>query len=251
MCYNVTGQALIDNYHDLIGPLIQSDEFSRIKVLDVVTNRMGTINKDPNSKRRALTAKEIHDLLEVTTDWRQLLYEVALCTGLRVLELRSLTLNHLDVENCGLRLEAGWTKNRKPGFQPLPERLVQHLLEFAKTGFISKRYLRYCRRTMPPDNARLYVPSHPAREMDKDLEAAGIPKETNDGKLDFHALRTGYIILAFEAGANSKEAQTLARHCSAHLTENIYARTRDERLSEMGESARARKIGNPDTCEGL
>ena len=200
---------------------------------------LGTINKDPNSKRRALTAEEIHDLLEVAPDWRQLLYAVALCTGLRACELRSLTLNHLDAENSGLRLEAGWTKNRKPGFQPLPRRLVQQLLEFAETEFIGGMYLKHYRKATPPDNALLYVPSHPAREMDKDLKAAGIPKETSDGKLDFHALRTGYITLAFEAGANSKEAQTLARHSSAHLTENVYARTRDERLSEITEN-----IGN-------
>jgi len=192
---------------------------------------LGTINKDPKTKRRALTAKEICDLLEVAPGWRQLLYEVALCTGLRALELRSLTLNHLDVKNCGLRLEAGWTKNRKPGLQPLPQRLVQDLLEFSKTGFIQDMYLNHYRKAMPPDDALLYVPSHPAREMDKDLEAAGILKDTGDGKLDFHALRTGYITLAFEAGATSKEAQSLARHSSAHLTENVYGRARDERLS--------------------
>ena len=200
---------------------------------------LGTINKDPKSKRRALTAKEIHNLMEVAPDWRRLLYAVALCTGLRVLELRSLTLNHLDVEKCGLRLEAAWTKNRKPGFQPLPKRLVQHLVEFSKTEFISEMYHKHYRKAVPPDNALLYVPSHPAREMDKDLKAVGIAKETCDGKLDFHALRTGYITLAFEAGATSKEAQTLARHSSAHLTENVYARTRDERLSEITEN-----IGN-------
>ena len=97
-------------------------------------------------------------------------------------------------------------------------------------------YHKHYRKAVPPDNALLYVPSHPAREMDKDLKAVGIAKETCDGKLDFHALRTGYITLAFEAGATSKEAQTLARHSSAHLTENVYARTRDERLSEITEN---------------
>ncbi len=112
---------------------------------------LGTINKDPNSKRRAVTADEICNLLEVAPDWRQLLYAVALCTGLRALELRSLTLNHLDVENCGLRLKAEWTKNRKPGFQPLPQRLVQHLLEFSKTDFIQDKYLSHHRKSMPPD----------------------------------------------------------------------------------------------------
>jgi len=49
-------------------------------------------------------------------------------------------------------------------------------------------------------NPLLYVPSHPARELDKDLETAGIPKHTPEGKVDFHACRVAYISLLFEAG---------------------------------------------------
>ncbi|MFC1762975.1 tyrosine-type recombinase/integrase [Planctomycetota bacterium] len=196
---------------------------------------LGMINKDPKTKRRALTIGEIGALLEVAPDWRRLLYAVALCTGLRARELRSLTRYHLDVKQSGLRLEAAWTKNRKPGFQPLPQRLVQHLLEFSKTDFISDMYYTYYRKFTPPKGALLYVPSHPAREIDKDLKAAGIPKKTREGKLDFHALRTAYITLTYEMGATTKEAQALARHSSAHLTENVYARTRDERLCQITE----------------
>ena len=74
----------------------------------------------PMTKRRALTPDEIIKLLDVVPEYRRLLYEVAFTTGLRRGELRALSIDDLEVENCGLRLHANWTKNRKPGFQPLP-----------------------------------------------------------------------------------------------------------------------------------
>jgi hypothetical protein len=88
----------------------------------------------------------------------------------------------------------------------------------------------------------LYVPSHPARELDEDLEAAGIRKVTKDGKMDFAALRDSYVTLAAEAGANVKELQTLARHSTPVLTLNVYAKKRDGRLAELAERIGARVL---------
>jgi integrase len=42
--------------------------------------------------------------------------ETAFLSGLRANELRHLTLDHLDLDRCGLHLDAVWTKNRQPGF---------------------------------------------------------------------------------------------------------------------------------------
>ncbi|UCD48516.1 MAG: hypothetical protein JSW27_13385 [Phycisphaerales bacterium] len=47
--------------------------------------------------------------------------------------------------------------------------------------------------------ALVYVPSHPARELDEDPKAAGIPKVTKDGKMDFAALRNSYATPAVQA----------------------------------------------------
>ena len=63
-----------------------------------------------------MTAEEIHRLLRACAPERRLLYEVALCSGLRAGELRALTVAHLDTVRGGVRLDAEWTKNRKPGF---------------------------------------------------------------------------------------------------------------------------------------
>jgi hypothetical protein len=81
----------------------------------------------------------------------------------------------------------------------------------------------------------LYVPSDPAQSLDRALKAAGIPKVTEAGKVDFHACRVAYITMLFENGATLKEAQELARHITPHLTTNVYARVRDERLAGLVE----------------
>jgi len=136
-------------------------------------------------------------------------------------------------------LDAEWTKNRKPGFQYLPSRLLSSLIAFVESRKVTKLYKTfYSGRESPLDDIcdpLLYVPSHPARELDKDLATVGIPKHTPEGKVDFHPCRVAYISLLFEAGASTKEAQALARHSTADLTLNTYARTREDRLANLTE----------------
>jgi integrase len=182
---------------------------------------LGSFDATPRESRRAMTREEIQRLLAVATEERRILYETAFCTGLRANELRQITAAHLDRTLGGLRLDAAWTKNRKAGLQPLPGPLFDRLVELAKGK--------------APGEALLYVPSHPARELDKDLTKAGIPKRTADGKLDFHACRVAYTTLVIEAGANVKEAQSLLRHSTPQLTMNVYARARGDRLAEVAE----------------
>ena len=195
--------------------------------------KLSKIDTTPKDKYRALTIDEIRRLLEVAPEHLKLLYIIAMTTGLRAGELRSLARKHLDANNNGLWLEAGWTKSRKATFQPLPKQLVERLACFCGSGIVPALYQRYFRKFTCPNDALLYVPSRPARTLDKDLITAGIPKYTEEGKIAFHALRTSFVTLAFEAGANHKEAQQLARHSTPELTANIYGRTRNERLIEV------------------
>jgi integrase len=96
------------------------------------------------------------------------------------------------------------------------------------------------------NEALLHVPSHPARDLGKDLTAAGIPKWTPEGKTDFHAFRATYTTLVLEAGANAKEAQALARHSTPALTMDLYARARPHRLHAIVEAASSRVFGHSD-----
>ena len=190
----------------------------------------------PQTIRRAMTQAEIEALLAAAPDDRALLYQTAFLSGLRANELRHLQLDHLDLKRSGLHLEAEWTKNRKPGFQPLPHWLCLKIHAFATSGAPADRYAEAYRRGQskrrPPMEPLLYVPSDPARSLDRDLKAAGIPKETKAGKLDFHACRTAYISLLLELGElTPKEIQELARHKSLELTLHTYGRAREERLA--------------------
>jgi hypothetical protein len=85
------------------------------------------------------------------------------------------------------------------------------------------------------ENPLLYVPTHTARDLDRDLQAAGIQKYTLGGKLDFHGCRVAYINFVIESGVSVKEAQVLARHATPEPTMNVYGRVREERLSEAVE----------------
>lgn len=183
--------------------------------------RLSAYNTRPRSSRRAMSPEEVQRLLHVASPGRRLLYEVALCTGLRAGELQSLKVSDLNPDFHGLNLHAEWTKNRKPGIQPIPHWLMDRLRQKSKGK--------------APDAPLLYVPSHPARELDDDLMAAGISKLTPEGKVDFHSFRVVFITRVIEAGATVKEAQTLARHSTADLTLNVYAKTSPQRLTDLAE----------------
>jgi integrase len=193
---------------------------------------LGRFDTTPQTSRRAMSKEEIIRLLKVCEPHRRLLLETAFMSGLRVNELRNLTINHLDHDRCGFRLDADWTKNRKPGFQPLPVSLVERLKDFGQSGEPVQLYTRSYRGKAAkfdvPEKPLLYVPTHTARELDKDLQAASIQKHRPDGKLDFHACRVAYINLVIESGVNVKEAQSLARHATPELTMNVYGRVREE-----------------------
>ena len=175
----------------------------------------------PRRRRRALMVSEIDRLLKAAPGGRRLLYETAIVTGLRAGELRALKVLHLDTVRKGLALEADFTKNRQPGFQPLPVSLLQRLTAHCEGK--------------AADVLLFHVPSHPARELREDLLAAGIPLTTPEGKIDFHSLRNTFATLVFEAGATVKEGMSLVRHASPNLTLNTYARTRADRLAGVVE----------------
>ncbi len=195
--------------------------------------KLRKINTAPRSQYRALTIDETHRLLSEVPDYLKPTYILAMLTGLRANELRSLTRAHLDTINNGLRLEAAWTKNREPGWMPLPPKLVKQLATFADSGIVPGLYQQFARTLAFPKDPIVFVNSHPARELDGYLKAAGIPKATAEGRVAFHALRTTFVTFTYEAGATHKEAQELARHKTPNLTSNTYARVRSERLVKI------------------
>ena len=204
---------------------------------------MAALDTTPRVTRRAMSREEMERFLKAVPEDLRPTHEVAFATGLRASELRELSADDLDVENCGPRLHATWTKSRKPGFKRLPAALVSRLVASLEAGIAKRLYATFCgkRGTDPdvPAEPLVYVPSHPARMVDKYLAVAGIPKHTPAGKLNFHAIRTAYINFVLESGATVKEAMELARHSTPNLTLNTYGRAREDRLHELTEKVGA------------
>ena len=182
--------------------------------------RLPKFDMTPRVNRRPLTAPEIARVMALAPPERVLLYEVALFSGLRAGELAHLRGRHLDMDRCGLRLEAEWTKNRRPGFQPIPRYLLEKL---ASTGVIDSEPL-------------LHMPTHPARTFDEDLRVAGIEKNNPDGVLVFHSWRATYGTLLDSLGASAKETQELMRHATPVLTMQRYVQAQLHRRQDLVES---------------
>ncbi len=141
---------------------------------------------------------------------RAMLYRVALGTGYRADELRSLTPEsfRLDREPPVIVCSARDTKNGEEATQPIGGPLAACL-----------RPRLAGRRAGQPVFAMPPVPT--ARMIRGDLKRAGIPYQTDRGVADFHALRATYIIALVQGGASVK---TLDPHSTPVLTIGRYAR---------------------------
>jgi hypothetical protein len=189
--------------------------------------------------------------METCRPERQLLYTTALLTGLRAGELRMLSLGHLDLDAGGLRLDAAWTKNRQTGFQPLPPALLAALAAAGQSGWPGERYARVRARYGYPDRPLLYVPTRTASSLAGDLRRAGIPRQTPEGIVDFHALRLTFINLTIDAGATPTEAQRLARPQTPQMTLGVYGRTHDTRLQVLVDDIAAQVLPTTLRASGM
>ncbi len=180
---------------------------------------------DPKVKRRALTIEECRQLLKATEKaglnygmtgrQRAMMYRVAVGTGFRAAEIRSLTPKSFDFDgdHPTITVEAAYSKNRTRREQPIAEQLACDLATFLAD--------------LPPD-VPVFAP-HADKTADMlrdDLALAGIEAENSAGyRVDFHALRHTYITLGAMAGITPKVLMDLARHSDINLTMRAYSHT--------------------------
>jgi len=179
-------------------------------------------------KRRALELDELRKLLRTTKDAperfgmtgyeRYLLYRTAVESGLRVNELRSLTVSSFDFKDCTVTVEAGFSKHRRQDILSLRKDTAQELKEFFikenKTPGVKAFGGTYKRLT-----------DKTAEMIRKDLKDAGI-EYCVDGKFfDFHSQRHETGTLLASSGVDVKTAQSLMRHQDVNLTMSIYSHT--------------------------
>jgi len=183
--------------------------------------------------RRALELDEIRGLLATTqaaperfglTGYeRALLYRLAVETGLRASELRSLTVSSFDFAARTVTVTAANAKNKREGTLPLRADTAAEL-----QGFFAGKL---------PTAQAFKVPEKTADMLRADLAEAGIEYVDDSGRVfDFHALRGQCASLLAASGAHPKTAQTILRHSDVNLTLNAYTHTLRGQESEAVEN---------------
>ena len=138
---------------------------------------------------------------------RALVYTLALGTGLRKGELRQLRWCDIDMKRGQITVRASTSKSRKEQVVPLASE-VRATLQANRPADATPTDTVIPPRTFPN-----------TLTFHKDLEAAGVPREDDTGRvIDFHAMRTTFISWLAAGGVHPRVAQALARHASIETT---------------------------------
>lgn len=203
-------------------------------------------NGTKSVRRRVLTRKEesklfdylFHvartDELGASPPERADLYRLALATGLRADELRSLQCGDVDTTRRVVRVRAETAKGSRAAELPLPCWLIMTRAFWSRAEVF--------RATVPI----LTVPEKTAKLLQRDLKAAGVKIRTADGVVDFHALRHTFVSRLVAAGVDIKTVQTLARHADIATTLKYYAHPDPDRLRNAVE-----RLADPGDNGGL
>ena len=187
---------------------------------------------DIRHERRKLTPEEVRLLLQaarkgpadhgMTGRDREMLYHLALETGLRWSELYSLKPTNFSFDTAPptVKVEAAYSKHRREDILPLRPETAQKLRE-------------YLALKLPSTPAFPMWKDKGAKMIRKDLAAAGIAYQDESGRFaDFHSLRHSYISNLARSGVHPKVAQSLARHSTIVQTMDRYTHMRLEDQSE-------------------
>ncbi len=203
----------------------------------------GNVNVDRRHGRRAFGEVEFRRILEtirtgptrfgITGPQRALLYRLAVETGFRAAEIRSLVARSFDLggDPPTVTVAAAYSKRRRVDTQPILPTLASEVGNLL--GDL-------------PSDAPLFDlprPDHVVKMFRADLQDTGIEYRDEDGRLlDFHALRHTFISNLIRGGVDPKVAQSLARHSTITLTMDRYSHT------VMGQQAQALRA-LPDLSE--
>ena len=201
------------------------------------------VKLDRRHDRRAISDDELVRLIQaaeqgpvilgMTGADRAMLYRVAVGTGFRANELRSLMPESfdLDAEPPTITISAAYSKHRRCDEQQIRPDLADQLRSWL---------------TSRPAGARVFtMPDKPAKMMRADMRTArqnwlneaqtAQDRKTREGSsfcayrdsadlvADFHSLRHTYVSRLVQSGASIKVVQELARHSTPMLTLGRYA----------------------------
>lgn len=135
-------------------------------------------------------------LLDVADDRIKPIILTAVCSGLRLSELKNLTVKDVNLDNCTLYVRE--SKNDEPGSVPIPELLFNTLAPIIKS-----------------------LPNQDARVLDfRNFEGLWTRARDRSGliKIHFHDLRHTYASQIMKKEKNLKVVQELLRHKDFRMT---------------------------------
>ena len=175
------------------------------------------LQSDQVHPRRALTADEVARLIKaaqtgkpfrgISGTERALIYRLAVESGLRYNEIKTLKISDFDFTNYVVQIRDANEKARRGAVLPLRK----------STADMIKTFLR---NKTPQSTAFTLKKGY--LMIKTDLEVAGIPYEVDGKFADFHSLRHSTASLLIQTGANPKVIQSLMRHTDLNLTMSKY-----------------------------
>jgi integrase len=187
---------------------VREDALCHLGMRPVVTKRIRTALQPEDAPRLIATTRTEPSRWGLTGEDRSILYAIALGTGFRAKECRSLTPEDfdLDAESPTITCRAAYTKNHNEAVQPIRPELADMLRSWVAGKAPATPVF-----TFRIDTA--------ARMVREDLEAARVDQPAN---YDFHCLRHTYVSLLVRSGVSIKVVQILARHSDPAMTLGIY-----------------------------
>jgi len=185
------------------------------------------VKQDLRIIRRAATPDEMRRLLEATRQEperfnmtgyeRSLIYKLAVETGLRKNEIRTLKVSSFDFDEMIITVETCYSKHRRKDVLPLRAALAAELKSYIANKLPSAKAFSLTNNTS-------YM-------IKADLKAARIPYKDADGLVfDFHALRHTFITNLRNVPTSVR--QSLARHRSSAMTDHYtHVNLHDERAA--------------------
>jgi integrase len=242
-------------------------------------NRFATLTQlstkvDRRRVRRPATLEELQWLIAAAVDGatflglagpdRVILYAVAVCTGIRVSELASVTPASLNLEGDvpTVTVAAAYSKHRQEDVQPIPPVIASRLKNWLAEN--------------PPERGKTLWPgpwrNRAAEMLRHDLAAArkqwvkaaksreekvrrrgnrDFLRYVDSGKrvFDFHALRSTFATNLAIGGTHPRAAQELMRHSDINLTMGTY--TNLPKAAIAAELRRLPAVPDGSTAENL
>lgn len=186
-------------------------------------------------KRRALTLEEIQRLLEATEAAperynmtgleRALVYRLALQTGMRAGEIKSLKKLSFDFDAnpATVHVEPADTKGKRPADLILMKETANLLKEVLSDKEPKDKAFAMPHKSNTADMLQADLAETEKTDENGNVIVKAIPYTDDSGRdIDFHALRHTFISNLALAGVHPAVAQKLARHSSIELTMKYY-----------------------------